>query len=68
MKEFELEECCSKCGFYSSEHLPDVSYEIGTFDKNSQQVILDYEFGKNTSDFLLRTCMRCGYKWAESCV
>ena len=62
---FNLESECSKCGgthasvSYHVLREPKLFCDTGNAYQTAEQPILD---------FLLRTCLRCGYTWEEDCL
>lgn len=62
MKEFELKCACKKCGYFTTHN---VDFRIGEFDEDTQIYTSVIQFGVKPKQFLLRTCIRCGFKWSE---
>jgi len=66
MKEFNLATPCIKCGY--SGNAADVEYNVGVFFEETQTAVNTAKMGYEPDDYLLRTCQRCGYKWAEKVI
>ena len=66
MKEFKLNRPCAKCGYNEKDAL--VDYQIGIFNEQTKDNISNTRIGEEIDDYLLRICLRCGYKWAEECL
>ena len=66
MKEFKLDRTCAKCGY--SAKPADIEYKIGIFNEQTQSNIGNTRVGTEIDDYLMRTCLRCGYRWAEECI
>ena len=61
---------CKKCGFdeYQAFHVndnPDVEYKRGQWLEDIQMNVEDMGY---MHEYLLRTCRRCGFKWAEATI
>jgi predicted nucleic-acid-binding Zn-ribbon protein len=65
MKKFNPDSCCTKCGSHSDAY---IEYKLGIFSKETQSHIDTGSFGATPEEYILRTCSRCGYKWAEECL
>ena len=73
MKEYNYYSGCRRCGYYPKDFkantvAADTEYKLGTFDDATQKCIHIEEFGIKPEEYLLRTCRRCGFKWAEKCL
>ena len=66
MKNFDLNTPCIKCG-YCLDHAS-IDYQIGIFSEELQQSVSTTVIGSPPDDYLLRTCRRCGYMWAEKAI
>jgi len=67
MHPFQIQRSCSKCGFYAK--IPGIEYKTGIFNILNQEEITNTTIGDTRPDeYLLRRCLRCGYKWPERTV
>ena len=69
LQEFTIWPKCRKCGFddYQTDHYNDVpatEYKRGFWLEDSQ---MNVENMGHMDEYLLRTCKRCGFQWAEEC-
>lgn len=63
MEKFDLSRACVKCGY--NKQPASVIYAVGVFDQEDQSNIYRRGFGVTQPDYLIRTCIRCGYRWPE---
>lgn len=66
MKEFKLDRPCAKCGYTEEPAMLD--YKVGIFNEQTKENICNTRIGEEIDDYLMRTCSRCGYRWAEECL
>ena len=66
MKDFDLNTSCIKCGYCND--YADIQYKLGIFSEELQEGVAITGIGYKPDDYLLRTCQRCGYMWAERCL
>lgn len=66
MKEFKLDRPCVKCGY--RDRPAGIDYKVGIFNEQTKENIGNTRIGEEIDDYLMRTCSRCGYIWAEECL
>ena len=68
MKYFNIDSSCKKCRYLGH---ASVEYKVGVFSECMQEHISTTHITRSDrpiDEYLLRTCQRCGYKWAERTV
>lgn len=64
MKTFVLSTRCPKCDHYAKP--ANVEYKVGVFNIATQEGAFTGSIGaKKIDEYMLRTCVRCRYKWPE---